>query len=504
MTGGFGIPEGDFGPTVRGGRRRRRWQRRLAYLLSSAALGVLIGVVAITGVLWYGTQQVGRIDIPQLSSPGSDSGGTDLVGQDIEIDELDEVLNVLVVGSDSREGLTDEQLEELGTERADGTRTDSMMLVQLDPRRDQVAVLSFPRDLLVTRCDGSRGRLNAAYGIGESTGVGGPSCLVDTIVEFTGIGVNHFVQVDFAGFIEIVDALDGVTIYLEEPLHDVHAGVDLPAGCVELDGTTALGFVRARRVDSDFGRIARQQRFIREVVTEAASVGTLVNLPRLYQLVEAGARAVDTDRDLSIGQMRRIAFSLRNLEPERLDTRTVPAVPRTIDGVAFVVAIEEEAEELFRAFREARVAPDDLGTEDLQEITIADVPPVQILNGSGVAGVAASATEFLEGRGFEVAETGNADSFDFQSTQVVYAADQLEEAELLAEALGGASLVPGDPDQPLTVVIGMDFDPAALDAEVEDTDEPGDDRAEDSPAPADSPSPAETFLGASPSNGRCP
>lgn len=488
MAGGHAVfPDGQFGPTMRGVGRGPRWRRRIAYGLGGVALGIVFGIAAIAGVLWYGTQQVGRIDIPSLSTPGVAEADEEL---DIDIEEIDEVLNVLAVGSDSREGLTDEQLQELGTEREDGTRTDTIILVQLNPDREQVAMLSFPRDLLVTRCDGSRGRINAAFGIGEEIGIGGAECLVDTITELTGIPIHHFVQVDFAGFIDVVDALGGVTIFLEEPLVDAHAGVDLAAGCVELNGAQALGFVRVRRIDSDFGRIARQQRFIREVVHEAASVGTLVNVPRLFQLVDAGARAVDTDRDLSVGQMRRIAFSLRDLDPERLDTRTVPAVPRTIEGVAFVVAIEEEAERLFTAFRNAEVVPEDLGTDEPQPVTAADAPPIDILNGSGVAGLAAQAAEVLEANGFTVAETGNAESFDFERTQVIYADGLLEEAELLAEALGGASLVPGDPDDQLTVVLGADFSPP----------EPGD---EPVAAATPTPTPEETFVGATPTDGQC-
>ncbi len=488
-----------YGPPLHG-EGGHRWRRRLAYVAAGAGLVALLGLAGILGTLWYGTQQVGRVDIPSLATPGTtgtpQTPGTPAApGHDVpEPEELTEVLNILVVGSDSREGLTDDQLRRLGTEREEGERTDSIVLVQLDPRREQVAMLSFPRDLLVTRCDGSRGRINAAYGIGERNGVGGPSCLVDTIVDFTGIPVHHYVQVDFAGFIEVVDALGGVTLYLDEPLADAHAGIDLPSGCVDMDGATALGFVRARRIDSDFGRIARQQRFAREVVTEAVSVGTLVNLPRLYALIDAGARAVDTDRELTVGQMRRIAFSLRDLDPERLDTRTVPAVPRTIDGTSFVVAIEDEAERLFRAFRDAEAAPGDLGTQEPGPMAVEDVPPLVVLNGSGIAGSADRAARVLAERGFTVAETGNAEHFEFAETRVVYAEEQLEEAEVVADELGGVTLEPGDEGQPLTIVLGADFDP---DAFATAQDEPQDET--DPPSPA----PEETYVGAEPSAERC-
>lgn len=321
-------------------------------------LVVLTAGATVAGVLLYGVQQVGRIEVEDLRQPGDvDGDGT------VDVEEEQEVLNVLVVGSDSRAGLSDDELVALGTDRETGSRTDTIMLVQLDPRRDQASVLSFPRDLLVTRCDGSEGKINAAYGIGERDGTGGATCLVRTVGQLTGIPIDHFVQVDFAGFIEIVDAVGGVTLYIEEPLVDRDAGLDLPAGCVALDGRAALGFVRARKIDSDFGRIARQQRFMHEVFAKAASVGTLVNVPRLLALVDVAGRSVETDQELSLGRMRRIAFSLRDMSVDGLDMRTVPGTSRRIDGLWYVVPDEVEADTLFAAFRESRLAPAGLGRE---------------------------------------------------------------------------------------------------------------------------------------------
>jgi LCP family protein required for cell wall assembly len=441
--------------------------------------------------IWYGVLSIDRVDIPALQ-PADELPAGQAAAEAVEVEELTDVLNVLVVGSDDRDRLTDDQLLALGTEREAGLRTDTLMLVQLDPRREKVAILSFPRDLLLDRCDGTRGRINAAYAIGEAGGVGGPTCLVRTITDFTGIPINHFIQVDFAGFIDVVDALGGVRMYLDEPISDRAAGVDLPQGCVELDGATALGFVRARKIDNDFGRIARQQRFIHEVVKEAASLGTLVNPPRLFALVDAGASAVETDRQLSLAQMRRIAFSLRDLGTDHLDMRTVPATPRRISGADYVVADEDEAEELFRAFRDGTLVPQGLGTEEPQPVDVDDIPAVVVLNGAGIAGLAGQAATAIEDAGVEVAETGNAERFDFARTQVVYPERLLEEAEVLAEVLGGARLVPAEEDSDLTVVLGSDWDSDDVAAADEDDDETL------TATPTPSPSPSPTFAGAAP------
>jgi LCP family protein required for cell wall assembly len=487
------LDEGRFGPPVSGGRERDGgWDWRRVGVLTGAVLGVgvlLLGISALVAI-WYGVASIDRVDV-DLAEPGAAGPGAavDTDGDGVpdrpegpataEIEELTEILNVLVVGSDSREGLTQEQLLELGTEADDGNRTDTIMLLQLDPRREQVSLLSFPRDLLVTRCDGTEGRINAAVAIGEETGVGGGTCLVRTITEFTGIPINHYIQVDLVGFIDVVEALGGVSLYLDEPIRDVAAGADFDAGCVTMDGLEALTFVRARQIDNDFGRIARQQRFIREVVRESSSLGTLANPARLFSLVDAGARAVETDRALSVRELQRIAFSLRDLEPERLDTRTVPTTSQRIDGAALEVADEDDAEALFTAFREATVAPDGLGrdesgrdesgrdgprTDEPRTIDVEDVPPITVLNGAGRAGLAATATDALEAQGLTVASTGNAEDFGSAGTRIVHAPDQLEEAELLAGALGGAELREGGDGEPLTVVLGSDYDP---DAEVD-------------------------------------
>jgi len=484
-TGHFGLPETAHG-------KSRRWRRTVNLVATFVVVVALSTTVTAGALLWYGERSLSRVDVPGLAERQSEA----LAGTGVE--EISEVLNVLLVGDDSREGLTDEQLLALGTEAVDGGRTDTIILLQLDPNREKAALLSFPRDLLVTRCDGSEGRINGAYGVGEETGVGGAACLVETVSDFTRIPIDHYVEVNFAGFIDVVDVLGGVTMHIEEPgLRDRPAGLDLEPGCQRLDGAQALGFVRARTIDNDFGRIARQQRFVRELMGEVTSAGTLLNVPRLFSLVDAVGGAVETDRKLSLRNMRRIAFTLRNLTSEQLDMRVVPAVPRTVYGADMVVAEEREAAELFRAFRLGTLAPEDLGREQPQAVAVEDVPPLRVLNGAGVSGVAASAAEHLAARGFEVAETGNADTFGYMRVRVIHPPQRREEAELVAAALDDAVLEQGQTDEGFTVIIGSDFDPAALDLA------PPPDEEELDTASDPEPEPSPTFRGAEPATHRC-
>lgn len=432
-------------------------------------------------LVWYGERQIENVEVETAMPGDTDGDGS------VDIPQLADLRNVLLVGSDSREGLTGRDRRNLGTGDFEGVRTDTIMLVQLDPERHGAAMLSFPRDLLVERCDGTQGRINGAFEIGRVNGTGGPTCLVRTVQDLTGIPVHHYAQVDFQGFVDVVDTLGGVSLYLNQPIEDEDAHIDLPAGCVTLSGREALGFVRVRKIDSDFGRIARQQRFIREIVDQVTSASVALNIPKLFSLVESAAQAVDTDHSLSLSVMRQIAFSFRDISSDQIDTRTVPGFNRLIDGVAYVVPDPEAAEPLFAAFREGVAAPAELGTEGPADVRIADVPPVTVLNATRSAGLAAAAAEALRVQGVEIASTGNAEFQDAPYTRIVHPRDRREEAELLAEFFPGARLVRDDMVEGFTVELGADTDAGHL-AKL----------AEEPPAPTGppEPDPAPTFRGA--------
>lgn len=349
-----------------GGARRGR---QIAIVALACLLVILLGVSLIVGaVVMTAHESLGRVDVDGLrdsSTPdrevvdrrgggvGTGAEGHDVQrgGESLSGRRLEEPKTLLLVGMDSREGLTDEQLQELGTEDHGGDLTDGLMLVRLDPEGQGATVLSLPRDLLVTRCDGSRGKINSAYAIGEQDGAG-PSCVVQTVANLTGVAIDHYVQVNLAGFIDVVDALGGVEMYLDEPLQDPAAGLDLPEGCVKLDGQQALAFARARKSldgGSDLGRIARQQRLLREIVQEAADADTLANVPELFSVVAAAGRAVETDSDLSLNVVRRLVLTFRGVEADDVAMFTVPASEDSSGAGSYLVP-NDESEEVFERF----------------------------------------------------------------------------------------------------------------------------------------------------------
>ena len=429
-------------------------------MVAVAVLTVLVlGVVGTAAaLLWYAEGRIDKVEVQSLQRPGDSDGDGEV---DPGVSEITGTRTILVVGSDSRAGLDREARTELGTGNFEGTRTDTIILAQLNPQEDSAALLSFPRDLLVTRCDGSQGRINEAFQLGLLDGVGGPECLVRTITDLTGIPINHYVGVDFQGFVDFVDRLGGVRLWLDQPISDRDAKIDLPAGCVTLDGREALGFVRVRKIDDDFGRIARQQRFIREVIDKLTSARIALDVPRLFSLVDAGARALDTDRDLQLDEMRRLAFSLRNLTSERVESRTVPGFNRVINGAALVVADEPRAEQLYAAFREGVAPPSEVGTEGPRDVKVGDVPPLRVLNGTLQEGLAAEVAAALTEYGFEVSGTANAPSQQRRRTAVRHPAGRAEEAQVLLEALGAGRATQADVDE-LTVVLGADADPERI------------------------------------------
>ncbi|HUG86611.1 MAG TPA: LCP family protein, partial [Euzebya sp.] len=381
--------------------------------------------------------------------------------------------------------------------------TDTIILLQLDPATDRAAMLSFPRDLVVERCDGSRGRINKAYYIGEQQGEGlGPRCLVDTITALTRIEIDHYARVNFSGFVQAVDALGGVEFYVEEPLQDRYSGLDIPAGCVTFDGVGAIQFVRARRIDSDFGRIARQQRFAREMINKATSLGTLTNPVRVAQLIGSISDVIETDRNFGVSEMADLVSSVQGITSGGVDGRTVPAVPGRLGEADVVYAIEDQAEALYDAFRTGELLPEDVGTDpDPVALSPANVIGVSVQNGAGTDGLAARTAEVLEALGYTVAETGEAENYGFAASLVLYPPDRQDHAELLAESLGGLSVNAGNGgSEHLTLILGSSFDPERY--APEDLPSPEATTSEGPDAPAEAAT-EETFAGAELSDVRC-
>lgn len=407
-----------------GPRRRRRGRGVLGTLGTVLGLVVLVVVGLATALLLYASSQLEREPVEGLASGGRPT-------------------NVLLIGSDSREGMTREEQNALSTGREGGDLTDTILV--LSYQGGQAALLSFPRDLYVTRCDGSQGRINAAVK------VGGTSCLVDTVTRVSGLPIHHTMAVRFLGFRDLVDAVGGVELCLDEPIRDAAAGIDLPAGCQTLDGSDALGFVRVRKIDSDLGRIERQQEFLEALAAEVAEPRTLVDVPRLLRLASAGGGAVTASEGTGPLALARIGWGVRGLAGGA-PTYTVPANPMNVGGAAVLAIDDAEAGPLFEDFRTGAILAKSVA--DPEAVQREDVD-VAVLNGAGVEGLAGTVAEELRARGFGIADVGNAERTP--RTVVRHPSGERDAAELLASEVPGDVAFEEGGVTVVTLVLGEDL-----------------------------------------------
>ena len=376
-------------------------------------------------------------------------------------DETGNIMNVLMVGSDSRENTSGYIADATGKgdEGTAGQRSDTIMILHIDPSQQKAAILSIPRDLYVPIPGNGKDKVNSSFSIG------GPPLLIRTIKEALGIEINHYVEVDFTGFERIVDTIGGVKVYTDYPARDEMTGLDLPlAGCNEVDGYQALAFVRSRYYEtyergrwvpgsnSDIDRIARQQDFIRRIMKKAVSSG-LGNPLTLNRLIGIGVSNVRVDQAMSTKDITNLARRFRSIDPDTVDMLTLP----TSDGFAGDAAVQlmdtQRAQEVIDRLNGVKAAPPPASVKP------ADVA-VTVLNGNGGDAVASTTAASLAQAGFRVASTGNALSYDYRQTVVQYAPGKQDKGALLRSTLvAGAAL---EEDKTLTgadvaLVVGSDY-----------------------------------------------
>jgi LCP family protein required for cell wall assembly len=280
---------------------RRRHPVRAVFLV--IAVLVALALIWLIGVPAYAWSKVARLDAdPGGERPANQPGQT-----------------FLLVGSDSREGLTKEEQKRLGTGSTAGRRTDTIMLVYV-PLGGKPALISVPRDSYVPIPGKGKNKINAAYAFG------GPELLVKTVEASTGLRVDSYVEIGFGGFVNIIDALGGIEMCLPKAIKDRDSHLDLPKGCQNLDGTTALGYVRMRKADprGDLGRVERQREMLAAVAKKAASPATVVNPVRYWSLSNASTQAVTLDEGTSLFGFGRLALAMRSVSSGNGYTLTVP------------------------------------------------------------------------------------------------------------------------------------------------------------------------------------
>ncbi|MBN2247543.1 MAG: LCP family protein [Coriobacteriia bacterium] len=323
---------------------------------------------------------------------------------------------MVIMGVDTREG------DEV-------SRSDTLIVARIDPKEKTTVLISIPRDTRVDIPGEYTTKINAAHSLG------GPALVIETVSEFTGLPISHYMEIDFNGFKEMVDALGGVEINVPQKIVDPKAGnydpnaYTIHAGPQTLNGAQALTFVRSRNFPlGDLTRIENQQIFIKALVKQSLAMGNTLKLPAL---VNALADSVSTD--MSASELLKLATAMKGMEEDGLETISMPGTPETIGGVSYIIVDDDAFADIIDRVSQG------LSPEPGAEVGVTMPSPssitVTVRNGAGIEGVASDAAGRLSAAGFVVGEVGNANQFVYDETLIVYNDDEAA-AQVVQGSLG--------------------------------------------------------------------
>lgn len=407
-------------------------RKRLALLLAGT---MSIVVLLASGTAWalsgWASGQVNRFDVfgGLLDGDRPDAGPKG-------------ALNFLVIGSDGRGDMEQGDQEGLGVGHTPGKRSDTMMLVHLNNDRDQITVVGIPRDSWVDIPGHGKDKINAAYSYG------GPRLAVQTVESATHVRIDHYVEVNFTGFVDVVDALGGIEVCLPEPIDDPKAKLSMDAGTHQVDGTEALAFARTRKTPGgDLDRIDRQQQVLAALLDKALSSDTLSDPQKFTGFLDSALGSLTVDKGLDTRKFTELGSQLRTISLDDLVLTTVPVADTNYWTPRGDVAVRWDQEAAARIFgRIAADKPVDEETgqkpEDAKETTVRpeDVR-LQVFNGTATPGLGAQARTELIGAGFQVpAQAQNWQDTGVAESRIRYAPDNKDTADLVSAAVPGSTL----------------------------------------------------------------
>lgn len=371
--------------------------------------------------------------------------------------------NVLLVGSDSRTGAGDQFAQApKGQTQVLGQRSDTVILAHLAKGHGRATLVSLPRDSWVTipAYTDANGVLHPAHQdkLNAAFALGGAALLVKTVQELTGLHIDHYVEIDFAGFQRMVDALGGVDVCLSRPAHDVNTGINLSAGWHHLNGAQALAFVRQRYglPLGDLDRIKRQQQFLAAMMRKVESAGTLTNPLKLNAFLDAFTKSVTVDAGMSTADMEKLAVSLRGLSTGNVVLTTMPIAGfGTRNGESVDIVDTAKAQQLFAAL----AADQSVLSPSAQPSTLPrSQVHVRVFNAAGINGLAARASAELAQAGFDVIGTPANRGSGATTTVIEYPPAEAAAAHTLAAVIPGAVLRPNDQlSGEIDLLLGSDY-----------------------------------------------
>ncbi len=418
------------------------WLRVLKSVVLVLVVSVSLTAGATASVLQRAAAQVGRND-PSEVQDAKPQLAKARAGRPV---------NIMIIGSDRRAGQPDV-----------GARSDTLMVVRLDPQSGSISMLSVPRDLMVTIPGYGPNKINAAYSFG------GAKLSLEVVKQLLGIPINDFIDMNFDGFTQVVNKLGGAYLMIDHRYYNNtavtdYASIDIEPGYQRLDGADTLSWVRFRHdQNGDFTRIVRQQIFLREMKRELMGSARLSSLPRFLSVMSVISHNVTSDIS-SLGKLYSLLTLALQLDTTHIYQTHIDGSTPMIGGVSYVVATPQQVATAVHQFLHPQQAPSTSPAPTSAAVSTTPQLPaakvsVTVLNGSGQAGAAAVATSQLQARGYRARVGGNASSFTF--TQTTIAADAASQAVarrlavLLAPARLRASSVSGV--GAITVTLGSSF-----------------------------------------------
>ncbi len=425
-----------------------------------AAFAIVVGGLVTVNVII--DRKINSIERVQLDlAPDTDAG---------------EPANFLLIGSDTRQFITTgEDAGQFGDPEVEaGQRSDTIMVVHVDPRQQKGYLVSFPRDLEVDIPDKGESKINAAYN-------DGPQKVIDTLKANFGIDIHHYLEVDFEAFRGIVDAMGGVSVYLDTPARDQISLFEIPPpfgrafdpGCYVLDGRNALGYVRSRNYEQfiegegwvetgadapDIHRIERQQTFMRRLAIEAVEKSIRDPLAANDIADEAIAK-LHADQLLNRSDINKLINAFRRVDPNdpqgSIQMETIPWMPDPADPLGDLVLREPEASAVLARLNDFGPPPDEEQGPSPSTIRL------RVFNGSGVAGEAAQTSSELQQQGFATVGIGNNPGGNVAVTQIRYRPGSEDKAGVVQRYVGSVGRLVEDStivEADVVLVLGRDFD----------------------------------------------
>lgn len=421
----------------------RSWPQRLAIALGVTVSMVCVLAASAVGYVYWKTGRFGRANI------SLDKVTSNLAAR-----------NYLIIGSDSRANIDPSAADAaafVGGGTPTGQRSDTILLLRVDPVAGDATMLSFPRDLWVNIANRSqKAKINSAYGQGRQV-------LVDTIRQDFGIEIHNYIEVDFKGFQGLVNAIDGVPMYFDTPMRDDNTGLDIPrAGCVTLNGEQALAFARSRHLEyldsqgrwqqdptADLGRITRQQIFVRKAMGKVLSLGVATNPKTFFDLLNVAVDNVTIDQTLDRGDLKQLVDRFAGYKPSDMKTYSLPVTGgMSSDGQSILNLNRNQAQPILNLFRGIDPGP------VLESDVTVDVETAR--NGTLKA---ADVQAALSAVGFGDGTQANASPVPSQTT-IRYAPGSELAADLVARHLTSPAVLQTDPKlsaNRVVLVAGPDF-----------------------------------------------